>query len=121
MWTYEQHSGRLLHNGMEIAVGYSGLGEGRNNGALQGVHDIGPIPRGRWQFGHVQCVDHVGPHGPFVIPLIPGAGTDTEGRDGFLCHGDNPEHTASHGCIILPRATREEIVALHDLDLEVIA
>jgi hypothetical protein len=45
--------------------------------------------------------------------LEPDAGTDTRGRAGFLIHGDNTamDHTASHGCIILPRATRLTIDA----------
>ena len=123
MWTYSQSSGALSRDGVEIAVGYSGYGEGKNNPAMQAVHDVGPIPRGRWQLCPVQCVHTIGPHGPFVIPLMAGAGTNTHGRDGFLIHGDSSSHpgAASHGCIILPRAIREEMVAVHDPDLEVIA
>ena len=123
MWVYHQSSGRLTRDDVEIAVGYSGIGEGKNNPALQGVHDVGPIPRGFWSLGPVQCVTTSGPHGPFVIPLLPNAGTNTHGREGFLIHGDSVQHpgSASHGCIILPRAIREEMVAVHDPDLEIVA
>ena len=106
-----------------IAIGYSGWAEGRNNPALQQVHDVGPIPRGHYTIGSPTCIDHVGPHGPFVLPLTPKDGTAMFGRAGMLIHGDSIQNpgSASHGCIILPRAIREDIAALHDLDLEVIA
>lgn len=94
---------------MRWALGYSGHGEGKNNPALQETPNVGPIPYGLWRI--------VGPpfdtptHGPFVMRLEPCEGTQTFGRDGFLIHGDSKiaAGTASHGCIVLPRATRERI------------
>ena len=55
--------------------------------------------------------------------LTPQSGTNTYGRDGFLIHGDNTamNHTASHGCIILPRIVRAGIDASDDKVLEVVA
>lgn len=123
MWTYKQSSGLLSRDGAPMAFGYSGCGEGKNNAALQQVHDLGPIPRGRWHVGDPECITHAGPHGPFVLPLTPREGTETYNRSGFLCHGDSVQHVgqASHGCLIFPRYVREEIAATHDQELEVIA
>ena len=122
-WTYSQRSGILSRDGAPVAACYSGFGEGKNNGALQQVHDIGPIPRGHWAIGDPECVTEIGPHGPFVLPLRAREGTETYGRLGFLIHGDSVQHAgqASHGCIIVDRHTREAIAASHDHDLEVVA
>jgi hypothetical protein len=51
------------------------------------------------------------------------APTGTSPRTGFLIHGDSIEHpgTASHGCIIMPRAIREAIAQNDDHDLNVVA
>ena len=123
MWTYQQSTGLLSLDGATMATGYSGFADGKNNPALQQVHDIGPLPRGHWAIGEPECVTEVGPHGPFVLPLRAREGTATFGRDGFLIHGDSVAHTgaASHGCLIFDRHTREAIAASHDQDLEVIA
>lgn len=123
MWQYAQRSGKLSRDGVDIAYGYSGYGDGKNRSELQQVQNVGPIPRGRWTIGAPEHVHDVGPHGPFVLRLTPAEGTETYGRDGFLIHGDSIQHagTASHGCLIFNRAVREEIAAMHDQDLEVIA
>ena len=64
-----------------------------------------------------------GPHGPFVLRLTPAPTNEMFGRDGFLIHGDSIEHpgSASHGCIILPRAIREAIAKSDDDTLHVVA
>jgi hypothetical protein len=56
------------------------------------------------------------------MALTPEPGTDTLGRDGFLIHGDSVENpgTASHGCIILPRAVRDQISASGDKQIQVV-
>jgi hypothetical protein len=119
MWTYNQSNGSLTRNDVPAGEGYSGFGEGKNNPALQTVHDVGPIPQGLYSIGP----PHDTPtHGPHVMALTPAAGTNTFGRDGFLIHGDsiaNPG-TASHGCIILPRAIRDEIASSGDHQLQVV-
>jgi len=60
-------------------------------------------------------------HGPYVLPLTPSLNNQMFGRSGFLIHGDsvvNPG-TASEGCIILPRAVRQQIWGAGDHVLQV--
>ena len=120
-WTYSQKTGELLQNGEHVAIGYSGAADGKNNPEMQEVHNVGPIPRGDWAINGppVDSRDH----GPYVLRLEPGPATETHGRSGFLMHGDSKIHpgTASHGCIILPRAVREHVWQSGDRDLEVVA
>jgi|ERR1700728_347366 len=120
-WTFTQTSGELQQDGEQVATGYSGAGVGKNNPAMEAVHNVGPIPHGDWTI--------VGPpvntrdHGPYVLALRPTSGTETFGRSGFLMHGDSIESPgcASHGCVIMPRAIRERVWTSGDRDLEVIA
>jgi hypothetical protein len=120
-WTYSQATGELQQDGEHVATGYSGTGAGKNNPVMQNVPNVGPIPRGNWTI--------TGPpadtrdHGPCVLRLEPTPETDTRGRSGFLIHGDSKAQpgTASHGCIILPRAVREQLWQSGDRDLEVLA
>lgn len=123
MWTYHQASGELFLDEELVSTGYSGFGEGKNNPALQGVPDVGPIPRGFYWIGAPRDVETAGPHGPFVLPLTPRAGDALAGRHGFLMHGDSIEHpgAASHGCIILARVVRNRIAASDDDVLRVVA
>jgi hypothetical protein len=48
-WTYAQKSGELQQDGKPAATGYSGAGAGKNNPAMQNLHDVGPIPQGDWK------------------------------------------------------------------------
>jgi len=126
MWVFAQATGELFCDddlNTPLTIGYSGFGEGKNNPAMQQIHDIGPIPRGYWTIGTPEDVETAGPHGPFVLPLTPIDGTMTYGRSGFLIHGDAVNHagSASHGCIILNRHIREDIAASRDQLLKVIA
>lgn len=102
-------NGGLYRYGVILATGYSGHEQGRNEPTLESHPRLGPIPRGEWLIAGPP-VD-TAEHGPFVLRLIPKAGTDTFGRGGFLLHGDSVRApgTASLGCIILPRAMRESI------------
>lgn len=103
-----------------VSMGYSGAGVGKNNPAMQAIHDTGPIPCGMWEI--------TGPpfdtteHGPDVLRLNPAPGTNTFGRSGFLVHGDSILHPgmASEGCIIMPHDIRLKIWASGDYDLQVI-
>lgn len=119
MWTYEQSTGRLLHDNERIAIGYSGAEDGKNNPALQDQHNVGPIPVGNYSIG--APVDTV-THGPYVLPLTPDAGNEMFGRAGFLMHGDSVVHpgTASQGCIIMPRMVREQVWNSGDNGLTVV-
>jgi Protein of unknown function (DUF2778) len=125
MWTYNQASGSLSHQGQQVGSGYSGHDDGTmlgvNNPSLQNVPNVGPIPQGQWTIG--EAVDHP-TLGPVAMPLTPNIGTDTFGRGGFWVHGDSIEFAgleeASHGCIIMPRTVRELINSDLDKDLEVV-
>lgn len=119
MWTYEQLTGRLLHYGAEVAIGYAGAGDGKNNPDMQGVHNVGPLPVGRYTIC-APCDTQT--HGPYVLRLTPDAKNDMCGRAGFLIHGDSVQHpgTASQGCIIMPRAVRERVWNSGDRDFEVV-
>lgn len=126
VWTYVQKSGELLHDGLHIAVGYSGYDDaetgqkGKNNPELQNVEDVGPIPAGKYFIGtpHDTLT-----HGPFVLPLKPDPANEMFGRTAFLMHGDSVVEpgTASRGCIILSRAVRKQVVASGDKLLQVIS
>lgn len=120
MWTYRQASGCLDHNGLIVATGYSGSGPGKNNPAQQAVHDVGPIPQGKFTIGDPYDTDS---HGPHVMRLTPDPADEMFGRAGFLIHGDSISHpgTASHGCIILPRDVRNRIADSGDRELTVTA
>jgi hypothetical protein len=120
MWTYAQSTGELHHNGRLVGGGYSGFDNGKNNPAMQAVANLGPIPQGDWTI--VGPPVNTAQHGPFVLRLQPAAGTNTFGRSGFLMHGDSigAPGCASHGCIILPRAVREQVWSSGDRELEVV-
>jgi len=120
-WTYSQNSGELQHNGKHVATGYSGAGQGKNNPAMENVSNVGPIPHGEWTIAGppIDTKDH----GPYVLRLNPTSETETHGRSGFLMHGDSKESPgcASQGCVIMPRAVREEVWNSGDHDLDVVS
>lgn len=119
MWTYEQGSGKLFHNDVFVAMGYSGApGECKNNPDKQDEHNLGPIPRGRYQICDLHDTDT---HGPYVLRLNPAPDNEMCGRAGFLMHGDSVKNpgTASQGCIIQARAVREQVWNSGDRDLVV--
>ena len=119
-WEYSESTGQLKHNGIYMGTGYSGAGyaaaAGRNNPAMQGVEDHGPIPQGEW---------HIGPSflhptkGPMTMNLTP-VGHNALNRHHFLIHGNNPTNNASKGCVILPPNLRQMIANSGDHDLNVV-
>ncbi|MEO6339536.1 MAG: tlde1 domain-containing protein [Caulobacteraceae bacterium] len=113
-WTFVQKTGAFSGPGHSV-VGYSGAGSGRNNPDLEGVVDVGPIPAGMYSIGRAQNSPHLG---PIVMALTP-IGHKAHNRTGFMIHGDNLSHSASHGCIILPRIVRTAIAngKLHVLEV----
>jgi Protein of unknown function (DUF2778) len=119
-WTYSQKSGQLDQDGNKVAIGYSGAANGKNNPELQNVHNLGPIPQGDWTITGPPADTKT--HGPYVLRLTPEPETETFGRSGFLMHGDSKEHpgTASQGCIVVPRAVREQVWKSGDRDLKVV-
>jgi hypothetical protein len=120
-WVYRQSTGELFEGDRLVAKGYSGHGASLNKPADQVRANFGPIPRGDWI---VASAFDSPKRGPFCLRLIPCQGTDTFGRSGFLCHGDAVGHpgefTASEGCIVLPRAVREQVFASKDHLLRVV-
>ena len=119
-WTYEQSTGKLISDSGEVVgIGYSGLGNGRNNPQAEAIHQVGPIPCGLYT---VQPPRDTQTHGPFVLPLTPDPSNEMFGRDGFLMHGDSVRApgTASLGCIIQSRDVREKVWQSGDRQLKVV-
>lgn len=128
-WTYHQATGLLNRpDGTLAAVGYSGHAAGKNCCAMESIKCVGPIPRGSYTAWDVHD-SPPGPHstGKLSIRLRPDAATRafilSLGRDpaSFLIHGDNADHTASEGCIIMPRTVRAEVAAAKDAVIVVVA
>lgn len=108
---YSQLNGALYNDGQYIGTGYSGFGPGKNNPDLEQVADTGPLPRGQWAIdGEPYKSDKLG---PFVMNLIPLAGTNTYGRSEFRIHGDSrtTPGQASHGCLVFSHFIRQFIWA----------
>ncbi|NYT42332.1 DUF2778 domain-containing protein [Sphingomonas sp. R-74633] len=118
-WKWDQSAGELWYQGKLISTGYAGNGRGKNNPAMQAAVGVGPIPRGCWRMTAVRDSANTG---PFSIVLEPEPGTATFGRSAFRVHGDSVRNpgTASHGCIILPRAIRERMWRSGEKLLEVV-
>lgn len=117
---YQQKTGRLIGpDGKVWATGYSGHDEGVNNPAKESIRSVGPIPRGFWKIGAPYKSANVG---PYALPLEP-VGHNALGRSAFRIHGDNSkgDRSASHGCIIVPRAIREKIWASGIRTLQVVS
>ena len=118
-WSYSQSSGQLRHNGISVGIGYSGAGmsssTGRNNPAMEGVSNKGPIPTGDYRIGPATHHPNKGPNAMMLTPVGHGA----RGRSGFMIHGNNVQNNASQGCIILGPAIRQQIAASHDTVLKV--
>jgi Protein of unknown function (DUF2778) len=120
-WIFEQSSGAMFDPaGVIVGNGYSGAGEGKNNSDMESIHNIGPIPQGKYTMGE-PVTSHV--HGPYAIPLHPDNENKMFGRDAFLCHGDSmvAPGTASEGCIIQPHDVRIKMWESSDHHLEVVA
>ena len=125
MWTYKQSTGELYRDGRYQARGYSGHEWGKNNPDAQGAQGIGPIPGGRWCMTAIEDSSRAGPHTIVLqaIDATPGDDRhDATGRSAFRIHGDSIRDpgAASHGCIILPRATRIAMWQSGDHAIEVV-
>jgi hypothetical protein len=108
LWTYQQSTGALLRDGVFVANGYSGFGDGKNNPDKQEEKGIGPIPVGKYRVGTPFDSPHTS---PFAMRLTPLDGTEMFGRTDLEMHGDSiaKPGTASHGCVIFPRYIREMV------------
>ncbi len=124
-WTYEQNTGRLIDpNGVFMAKGYAGGNcglnpEGVNNHVMQSVHNVGPLPIGKYTLGTTIEESHLG---PCAIPLIPHPENQMFGRGNFYMHGDMIGHpgAGSEGCIIMARQVRMAVSDSTDKELAVI-
>lgn len=108
MFEYSQATGIFSQNGKQLAVGYSGNGVGLNQPSAQMIHNVGPIPQGSYTIAPPHADEKVG---PVAMRLSPAPGNEMFNRGDFLIHGDNTamDHSASHGCIILPHNVRAQI------------
>lgn len=123
-WKWDQSAGELSHNGKFVSKGYSGAGKGKNNPEMEGVRATGPIPAGKW---YIRSPYNSNAVGPYVLTVWADDGQldDVHARtkrSAFRIHGDSIKNpgTASKGCIILPRAIREQIWKSGDRVLEVV-
>lgn len=109
-WSYSQRSGLLRDPaGLIVERGYSGSEPATNRPIAEGVENVGPIPTGTYAIA--VAVDHE-TCGPCSLPLLPAVTNEMHGRSDFLIHGDtDPPGSASTGCIIMSRATRDLINA----------
>ena len=121
MWTANLSNGEVRKDGILVGSFYSGHGAGKNNPALENVHEFGPIPRGSWTIAGPPF-DHAD-HGPYCLRLEPEKETVTFGRTGFLWHGDSVQHPgeASKGCMISLYIVRMRVHQSGDTRLEVIS
>jgi hypothetical protein len=123
MWIYRQQSGQIYDtSGASIGFAYSGRDAGLNNGAMQNVPDVGPIPCGLYDIG--EAYGH-SEHGPIVMQLHPHPENEMFGRSAFLIHGDlisaPGKFEASKGCIVANINIRAAIARSADKLLQVIA
>ena len=89
---------------------------GRNNAAMQGTPNQGPIPAGQWTIGTAYNHANKGPTSMNLTPL----GHNALGRSAFMIHGNNVQNNASQGCIILGPAFRQAIANSGDHILTVL-
>lgn len=118
-WTYSQHTGQLTDpEGVVVETGYAGAQPYVNQPSAEWREDLGPLPTGRYTMGAAFDHDVLG---PCSLPLTPSPCNTMYGRSAFYVHGDTPEmnQTASTGCVIMSRATRDRLNASDVKDLTV--
>lgn len=102
----------LDENGGQVAIGWAGNHEGKNNPDMQQVRCVGPLPQGTYK---VEPWIERHPHlGPFVAPLTQVAG-ETYGRGDFFIHGPSVGSNfgqESKGCIVIARSMRLHVMEL---------
>lgn len=111
-WFYIQDSGVILdEQKRKVTVGWAGHGAGRNNPAMQQVHDTGPLPQGLYKvgsWGDAESEPSYPAHlGPFIASITQIEG-ETFGRSGFYIHGPGGADPlqSSKGCIEIHRPGR---------------
>ncbi len=122
MWKYEQSTGKLFSPyGDLYGIGYSGRGEGVNDAALEKVHNVGPIPLGKYNIGH-PYTHRV--HGPLTMDLTPQDGTEMFGRLYPLMTSEVVQPPGAEpltDChIIIGPLVRQAVASSHDRELLVV-
>lgn len=118
--TYKQATGEFRQYAQPNALGYgyAGHGEGKNNPAMEGVHNIGPLPRGEYRIGPAQKHKHLG----LAMYLTPKDLHKMLNRGGFFIHLENPAHPgeSSEGCPVVSFVLFKLIADSGDHDLKVV-
>jgi len=121
MWTFQQNTGKLFDSQMVyIATGYAGAPGYKDNPADEQLKDKGPLPVGMYVFtapyNNIKT-------GPYTMNLVPDSDNEMFGRGDFRVHGDSltAPGTASEGCIVMPRAVREQMWNSGDHTLQVVS
>lgn len=125
MFTYSQDSG-VFTDGVFLAFGIAGNGDGLNNPEMENVQFVGPLPKGNYFIG--KAFDHP-KLGVNTFILTPAPTNQMYGRSAFFIHA--LEFTAtllqpgrsSDGCICLEHDDRARLAMLvsgGDQTLEVI-
>lgn len=106
--------GNITIAGKVYPGSYSGHGEGLNNPAMESVHGVGRLPRGRYKIDVWHDEHHLGKCVAHLIPV----GHDAHGRTALFWHGDNAQmnHTASDGCVVSPYDVRDTARKSGDTD-----
>jgi len=122
MLIYSQSTGIMSLGAQQIALGWAGNHDGRNNPAMQDAHCVGPLPQGDytldgWEDEH--------PHlGPMVTHLTPDPAAEMFGRDGFYIHGPSSDPARygqeSMGCIVIPHTPRQAVKDTGETQLRVV-
>lgn len=86
-WFFQQSTGSLYHDGNYIFKGYAGKDTGKFNPEMQGVSNIGPLPRGKYLI--VGSPFHHPHTGNYSIRLKLDLRNNIFGRAEFLIHGDS--------------------------------
>ena len=97
----------MRRDGVLFAFGYAGRDAGKNNPAMQDVHDIGPLPVGLYTIEPSETNPKLG---PVAMRLTPDPANEMFGRAGFFIHADSVRTPgqASHGCIVPVRGANME-------------
>ncbi len=112
--SYDQGTGSLVcydsdTNEIVTGEGYAGQGEGLNNAAAQGAHNVGPLPEGIYTTEPAKNTLNGKPHDT-VIPLNPAKSNEMYGRNNFRIHGgDFKNKNSSNGCAVQPLNVRKQV------------
>lgn len=121
MLLYYQATGELYDGDTLLGDGWAGHGDGKNNPAMQNVHDVGPLPQGLYTLEAPITHPHLG---PMAYHLQPDPSNEMYGRDGFYIHGpaQDPDKRGqeSKGCIIQVRPVRDGLLPYVGQQLKVV-